>query len=57
MGAASGPLTADAAAAGAQVPERTETVYQVLRHLAANPGRGIVRHAGATPAEDRFGLR
>jgi hypothetical protein len=32
---------------------RPEVVYKVLEHLVAN-GRGVVRQAGATPAEHRY---
>lgn len=52
LAAASGPLTVEEAARAADV-EEVETVYRLLRHLAANP-RGVSRHPGATPAEDRF---
>jgi len=48
------PLTAADAATRAEAPERIEAAYRILRHLAANPGRGILREAGAGPAEDRF---
>jgi glucose-6-phosphate isomerase len=33
----------------------SETVFKVLEHLASNPGRGVVREAGSTPAENRYG--
>lgn len=52
--AAGQPLTAEAAAAQAGAPERTEAAYRILRHLAANAGRGVERTPGARPAEDRF---
>jgi glucose-6-phosphate isomerase len=52
--AAEQPLTAPEAAARAGAPEEVETAYHVLRHLSANPGRGIERIAGPSPAEDRF---
>lgn len=48
------PMTAEEAAAAAGVPDETETVYHVLRHLAANPDRGVGRAAGDTPADDHF---
>ncbi len=54
LGTAAGPLTAAEAAEAAGEPAETETVYHVLRHLAANPGRGVVRQPGASAAEDRF---
>lgn len=41
-----------AAAAGA--PEEVETVFHLLEHLAANPGRGIVRHPADSPFAARF---
>jgi len=47
-------LTAAEAAGRAGVPERTEAAYRILRHLAANPGRGVSREAGPGPAADRF---
>jgi glucose-6-phosphate isomerase len=36
-------LTADAAAKAAGAPEERETVFKILRHLAANPSRGVAR--------------
>lgn len=36
-------------------PEDVETVFRVLRHLAANPGRGVVSQHGPTPAHIKFG--
>jgi len=48
------PLTALEAAEAAGEPGEAETVYHLLRHLAANPGRGVTRDAGGAPAEDRF---
>jgi glucose-6-phosphate isomerase len=51
--AAGRPVTAAGAAHGAGV-EDVETAYHVLRHLAANPGRGITRAAGARPDDERF---
>lgn len=47
-------LTADEVAKLANASD-VESIYGILRHLAANPSRGIVRHPGKTPAEDRFG--
>jgi glucose-6-phosphate isomerase len=41
---------AEAADAGSQV----EWVYKILRHLAANPDRGIVATGGPKPTEARF---
>ncbi len=50
------PLTAAEAAQAAGSPEEVETVYQVLRHLAANSGRGVVREGAVGPADERFGV-
>lgn len=47
-------LTADEVARLANASD-VESIYGILRHLSANPSRGIVRHPGKTPAEDRFG--
>lgn len=47
-------LTADEVAKLANASD-VESIYGILRHLAANPSRGIVRQPGKTPAEDRFG--
>jgi glucose-6-phosphate isomerase len=47
-----GKTAADLAQAVGE-PEQVETVYHLLEHLAAN-GRGVTRHAGATPTEARF---
>lgn len=52
--AAGSGLTAEEAAAAAGAEDQVETVYQILRHLAANPERGVRRMAGAGPAADRF---
>jgi glucose-6-phosphate isomerase len=34
-----------------------ETVYHVLRHLAANPVHRVQRTAGSGPAQDEFRLQ
>lgn len=52
--AANTGLTAEEAAARAGAPDRVEAAYRILRHLAANRGRGVSRLAGAGPADDRF---
>lgn len=52
--AAGESLTAEEVAARAGAPERVEAAYRILRHLAANPGRGVLRFPAASPAEDRF---
>jgi glucose-6-phosphate isomerase len=46
-GAAGGTCEDLAAAAGA--PDEAETVFHLLERLAANPDRGVVRRAGASP--------
>lgn len=42
--------TAEQVAAALGVPERTETIYKLLEHLAANIGRGVDRVDGDSPA-------
>lgn len=32
-----------------------ETVFKICEHLAANPGRGVARLSGATPADSTYG--
>jgi glucose-6-phosphate isomerase len=53
---AGNPLTASAAAKAAGAPDREETAYHILRHLAANPHRGVTREPAASPGEERFAL-
>ncbi len=36
-------------------PVDPETVFKICTHLAANPGRGVVRTGGHTPADTTFG--
>ncbi|MFN3651792.1 MAG: glucose-6-phosphate isomerase [Armatimonadota bacterium] len=50
---AGGPRTAPELAAELGEEEQTETVYQVLRHLAANGDRGV-RREGGPPPNERF---
>ena len=47
------PLTADQLAAAAGSPDQAEMAYQILRHLAANPERGI-RAEGTSPGSTTF---
>ena len=54
LSSAGRPLTADQIAGMMEKPEMAETVYHVLVHLAANPGRGVQRHPAGGPALDRF---
>lgn len=48
------PRTADEIAAAIGEPDEAETVYMILRRLAANPARGVTMLAGETPARGRF---
>lgn len=43
--------TCDDLAAALGAPDEVETVFMILEHLAANPGRGVERTPGATPFE------
>jgi glucose-6-phosphate isomerase len=36
-------------------PVDPETVFKICEHLAANPGRGVVRTGGSTPADITYG--
>jgi len=54
-GAAGGTCQELAAAAGA--PDEVETIHHVLEYLAANPDRGVVRRAGATPFDAVYSAR
>lgn len=49
------PQTATQIAAAIGQPERTEWVFKILEHLAANPGSGIAGSADIEPAKRRFG--
>jgi len=51
---AASPQTASQLAAALGQSDRVETVYQILRHLAANPDRGVVRVGGDGPATETF---
>jgi glucose-6-phosphate isomerase len=48
--------TAEEIAHALHAEAETETVFRILRHFAANPERGIVCQAQATPYDARFGL-
>lgn len=50
-------VTVEALAATIGEASQKETIYAILRHLAANPTREIEMVAGATPAESRFRKR
>jgi len=47
-------LSAPELASALGVPGEAETLFRVLRHLAANPGRGIAALPGEGPASVRF---
>jgi len=51
---ASKPQTVEQIATALGQNDQVETVHQLLEHLAANPGRGVTRHAGDSVASDRF---
>ena len=51
---ADGPQTAVALAKQIGKSDEVETVYKVLRHLAANPGRGVKVASQAGPSETTF---
>jgi glucose-6-phosphate isomerase len=48
------PQTAAQVAEALGVPERTESVYKLLEHLAANIGRGVDLIDGDDPATALF---
>jgi glucose-6-phosphate isomerase len=54
LAAARTPVTAEEVAGAAGLPDKAEIVYRLLRHLAANPGRGVGMMTGARPREERF---
>ena len=51
-GAAGGTVEQLAADAGS--PDEAETAFKILEHLAANPGRGVVKTAGKTPFDATY---
>jgi glucose-6-phosphate isomerase len=53
------PASADEIARAVGKPEQAETAFKILEHLAANPGRGVVKQGGRSPDKARFlkGLR
>ncbi len=48
------PQTADQIATSLGEPARAEWVFKLLEHLAANPGRGVIRHGGTSPASATY---
>ena len=48
------PQTAEQIAAALEISERTEWIYKLLEHLAANPGRGVRLVSGTTPTTSQF---
>jgi len=51
---AGGPQSAAAVAEAIGRPEDVETVYKILAHLAANPGRGVTRQTSGSPRDATF---
>ncbi len=51
---AAAPQSAEQIAAALGQPERTEWIYKLLEHLAANPGREVEQVAGDSPATAMF---
>jgi len=49
--------TCDQLAGLVEEPDRVETVFKILEHLVANPGRGIVRIPGTTPFDAVYRYR
>jgi glucose-6-phosphate isomerase len=52
--AAGSAQTASQLAAAMSQPDQVETVYQILRHLAANPDRGVTRVTDGAPGMETF---
>ena len=48
--------TAEGWAGALGAAEETETLWKLLEHLAANPGRGVARRGGATPFDAAYGM-
>lgn len=48
--------TAEDIVVGLGCPERVETAYRILEHLASNPGRGVARRQAASPWDAAFGI-
>jgi glucose-6-phosphate isomerase len=46
--------TADQIAQAIGAPDEAETVWKILEHLAANPGRGVRAERGERPTEERY---
>ena len=51
----SAPPTAEQIAADLGQDADPETVFKICEHLAANPGRGVVRLSGTSPADSTYG--
>ncbi|HIJ87273.1 MAG TPA: glucose-6-phosphate isomerase [Desulfuromonadales bacterium] len=49
-------MTADTIAGVMGIQEQTEMVFAILRHLAANPGRGIVQHDSDQLSQTTFSM-
>ncbi len=50
-------FTAEALAARLGQPDKTETVFKILEHLAANPGSGVAKKAGKPWPESTYSWR
>ena len=50
-------FTAESLAAKLSLPERTETIFKVLEHLAANPGNRVTKVAGKPWPESTYTWR
>lgn len=48
------PATIEQAASDLGIPDEAETLFHICQHLAANPGRGIVRIRPGSPAEATY---
>jgi glucose-6-phosphate isomerase len=48
------PATASQLAAEINLPDEAEHVFKICEHLAANPGRGVRRKSGDTPANAAY---
>jgi len=46
--------TVEAIATSIGRPDQAETIFKILEHLSANPGRGIKKHPAETPFNARF---
>jgi glucose-6-phosphate isomerase len=47
--------TAEEIASSLEEGAKIETVFRILEHMTANPGRGIARQPGPTPFDALYG--